>query len=130
MAEGEAETDAVHTARRKQGPGDDRQERAEWDAALREATQRSGVSLSLVGRILGLIHDAIRIIFTFLRISESFDRRSIHVNHIYTTGDVAKVLGMGRRDVIGLIQGGKLKARKAGKNYYIAGSSIIRYFRG
>lgn len=119
------ESEAVRVAR----PGSDADdEQGGWDV-LSEATRRGGVA-SVAGKLLGVVLTLFRVILTFLSIRTRLDGRSVSPGRIYSTRDIAKMLGIERRDVIGLIHAGKLKAQKTGRNYHIVGKSLIRYLRG
>ena len=48
-------------------------------------------------------------------------------HRIYNTVDIARILGMGRRDVLELVAAGDIKGIKVDGNYRILGSSILDY---
>ena len=48
-------------------------------------------------------------------------------HRIYNTVDVARILGMERREVLALVDKGDIKGLKVDGNYRILGSSILDY---
>ncbi|MEO5373956.1 MAG: helix-turn-helix domain-containing protein [Alphaproteobacteria bacterium] len=119
------EAEAIHAA----------QQRGDFGGAWRgpgvwRDVVRSKGTLSLVDRVGTVILTIVRIVLTVLRIRARVDPRSIDPDRIYSTRELARLLEIGRSDVIRLIHAGKLKARKSGRNYHILGRSIIRYLRG
>ncbi|MBF0094421.1 MAG: helix-turn-helix domain-containing protein [Alphaproteobacteria bacterium] len=102
----------------------------------RDDGRQDGIGERLVGPIslFSKLSEALlvlaKLILAVLNIRTRVGSRTIKPNHIYTTRDVAAILDIGRRDVIGLIHAGKIEARKTGRNYLIVGGNIIRYLRG
>ena len=72
------------------------------------------------GALLTFAHGAITLI-------EKVFTEDVLPHRIYNTVDLARVLGMDRRDALALVTGGEIKGIKVDGNYRILGSSILDY---
>jgi excisionase family DNA binding protein len=72
------------------------------------------------------------ILSTALTIKEVVDlyQRDIVLNRLYSSKDVAVILGIERIDVVKLVRDGNLKAHMVDGYYRITGSNILGYLSG
>jgi hypothetical protein len=57
------------------------------------------------------------------------ERSEINPNRIYNSREVARLLDMERKEVLGLIAKGALKARLVNGNYRVSGECILEYLK-
>ncbi len=74
------------------------------------------------GALLTFAHGAITLI-------EKAFAEDVLPHRIYNTVDLARILGMDRRQALDLVDGGDIKGLKVDGNYRILGSSIWEYMK-
>ncbi|MES9881213.1 MAG: helix-turn-helix domain-containing protein [Sedimenticola sp.] len=86
---------------------------------------------SSIGIAIGRIATAISVTYSIKKLGDDIhkERYEIKPHRIYSSQEVAKLLGMKRHEVLLLISAGTLQGRLVSGNYRVSGQCILEYLK-